>query len=101
MEIEKLKPEATDSSDSHNKHPEIPLWTGVFLMINSIVGGGIVEVPLSFYNLGVAGGESFPLIRNRTEYSCGLRGALLDLAAPTKQEHLWQAVISPELRSYS
>ena len=27
-------------------------------MINSIVGGGIVEVPLSFYNLGVAGGMS-------------------------------------------
>lgn len=25
-------------------------------MINSIVGGGIVEVPLSFYKLGVAGG---------------------------------------------
>ena len=35
---------------------DIPLWTGVFLLLNTIVGGGIVDIPLAYYNLGVAAG---------------------------------------------
>lgn len=35
---------------------DIPLWTGVFLLLNTIVGGGIVDIPLAYYNLGVATG---------------------------------------------
>lgn len=61
-------------------------------MINSIVGGGIVEVPLSFYNLGVAGGKNKTNSRHRDECAGCDRRSLLDLAASSKQEYLRQIV---------